>query len=321
MLGPDERMGRGAGRQAARQATHATQQLEPVGDPHAHLPILAGAEHGAGQGVGEADEPGGEQAGGLAVDRGRRPGLLDPATVHQGDPVGDDHRLLLVMGDIDGGDAQPLLQLPQLEPHVLAKLGVEVAQRLVEQQHARLERHGAGQRDPLLLAAAELVDAAVAQLRQVHEVQRAAHARRDVGAGHGLQLQAEGDVLGDGHVRPDRVGLEHHAHATLLGRDGAAGAADDRAVHQDAPAGHVLKPGDAAQRRGLAAAARTQQHKELAFGDHQVNRVHGRGAAVGLAHAVQGDAAHAGVTPWCPGRTRGPGGRGTPTAPRTRRRP
>ena len=48
------------------------------------------------------------------------------------------------------------LQREQLVAHLHAQLRVEVRQRLVEQQHLRLDREGARERDALLLAAGEL---------------------------------------------------------------------------------------------------------------------------------------------------------------------
>ena len=66
-------------------------------------------------------------------------------------------RLLLVVGDEDQGDAELLLQLLQLELHLLAQLAVERAERLVAQAAPRGSiTMRAGQRDALLLAAGEL---------------------------------------------------------------------------------------------------------------------------------------------------------------------
>ena len=47
----------------------------------------------------------------------------------------------------------------ELDLHLLAQLQVERAERLVEQQHARLEHERTRERDALLLAARELVRA------------------------------------------------------------------------------------------------------------------------------------------------------------------
>jgi hypothetical protein len=61
--------------------------------------------------------------------------------------------------------AQPAAQL-------LAHLGVERAERLVEQQHARLDRQSAGQRDALPLAARQLVRIAVAQPVELNQLEQ-----------------------------------------------------------------------------------------------------------------------------------------------------
>ena len=49
--------------------------------------------------------------------------------------VGKRHRLFLVVGDMDEGRADALLDRLQLILHLPAELEVERAQRLVEQQH------------------------------------------------------------------------------------------------------------------------------------------------------------------------------------------
>ena len=82
---------------------------------------------------------------------------LHDAAVHEHrHAVGERHRLFLVVRDVDRGDAERALQLLQLEARFEAQLGVEVGQRLVEQEEARLAHDGARQRDALLLAAREL---------------------------------------------------------------------------------------------------------------------------------------------------------------------
>ena len=65
------------------------------------------------------------------------------------------------------------LQPLELGAHAVAQLGVEVGQRLVEQQELRLHHQRARQREPLLLAAGELGGVAV---DQVIERDRAEHA-------------------------------------------------------------------------------------------------------------------------------------------------
>ena len=60
------------------------------------------------------------------------------------------------MGDVDDGHPEILLQRADLLAHRPAQTGIEVRERLVEQQDIRLEHQRARHRDPLLLAAGHL---------------------------------------------------------------------------------------------------------------------------------------------------------------------
>ena len=62
-------------------------------------------------------------------------------------------RLLLIVGDVNEGDADLALQRLELGLHLLAQLEVQGAERLVEQQHLGLVDQRPGERDPLALAA------------------------------------------------------------------------------------------------------------------------------------------------------------------------
>ena len=55
------------------------------------------------------------------------------------------------MGDIKGGDAQPFLKGPELVPHALPQLGVQVAERLVHQQDLGFPYDSAANRHTLPL--------------------------------------------------------------------------------------------------------------------------------------------------------------------------
>ena len=79
--------------------------------------------------------------------------------VHDRDAVAHRHRLDLVVGDVDGGRADLLLQPLDLAARLHAQLGVEVGERLVHQEHLRVAHERAAERDALLLAAGELARA------------------------------------------------------------------------------------------------------------------------------------------------------------------
>ncbi len=89
----------------------------------------------------------------LLVDLAGRADLLDPALVHHREAVGHGERLFLVVRHVDEGDPDLLLQGLQLDLERLPELGVERAERLVQQEHRRVEDQSPRERDPLLLAA------------------------------------------------------------------------------------------------------------------------------------------------------------------------
>jgi hypothetical protein len=119
-----------------------------------------------------AEEAHHEVAGRGVVQLVRRADLLDPAVVDHHDLVGDLERLLLVVRDEDGGDVHLVVQPAQPVAQLLAHLGVERAERLVEEQHGRLHREGARERHPLPLATRELRREPVRELAEVHQLQQ-----------------------------------------------------------------------------------------------------------------------------------------------------
>ena len=102
------------------------------------------------------DESRDKAIGRALVEVALRADLADFALGHHHQPVGDGQRLFLVMRHHDGGQPELALQLADLDAHLFAQLGVEVGQRLVEQQHVRPDRERAGERDALLLPAGQL---------------------------------------------------------------------------------------------------------------------------------------------------------------------
>ena len=103
-----------------------------------------------------ADEAGHEFVGRRVVELHRRADLLDLAGVEHDDLVGQRHRLDLVVGDVDHRRLQRAVQLGDLQPRVDAQRGVEVGQRLVEQEQFRLAHQRPADGDALALAAGQL---------------------------------------------------------------------------------------------------------------------------------------------------------------------
>jgi hypothetical protein len=82
--------------------------------------------------------------------------LLDAPAIHDHHRIRDCKRFLLIVGHEHRRDAELPLDGLELAAHVLAQIGIERGERLVEQQHVRLDHDGARQRDTLLLTAREL---------------------------------------------------------------------------------------------------------------------------------------------------------------------
>ncbi len=82
-----------------------------------------------------------------------------------------------------------------------------------------------------------------------------------------------------------RVALEDHRDVAVLGVD----VVDDAVTDGDGALAQLLEPGHQAQRRGLAAARRAEQHEQLAVGHVQRQVVDGGGVAEALGDAVEAD--------------------------------
>ena len=200
--------------------------------------------------------------------------LLDPAVVHDDDAIGELERLLLVVRDEHAGHVQLVVEPAQPAAQVLAHLRVERAERLVEQQHPRLDRERAGERHALALAARELVGIAGGEAAELHEVEQLAHPVADLAFRRPRRPrphpQPEGDVLEDRHVAEQRVVLEDEADVPALR---AAAWSRPRRRGSTAPCVGHLEAGDDAQQRRLAGAGRAEQRDQLAGRHGEVDAV------------------------------------------------
>ena len=199
--------------------------------------------------------------------------LLDPAAVHHRDPVRHRQRLLLVVRDVDEGR-------PGLD------FWIRLSSSCIS---LRSFRSSAPSGSSSSSAAGRLTSARASATRwrwppeswpgrrsprpsSRIEVEHLGDPRRcDLALCDALQLQPEADVLGNRHVREERVVLEDHVHVALRRRH----VRDVLALEQDPALCRVLEAGDHPQRRRLAAAARAEQREELAGGDLERDGIRG----------------------------------------------
>ena len=237
----------------------------PVHRPHdAHEPVVL------------PDELGDEGVLRLFVQHRRGGELLDRPIVEDRDAVRHGEGLALVVGDVDDGDPDALVDMLELVLHVLAELAVERPQRLVHQHEARLVDERPGHRHPLLLPARELSGTALLEAGELHHLQRLADLARDLRLSDLTALQGKREILLDRHVREERIVLEHHPDVAPVRRS----AFQRSARKLDVAVGHGLEPGEHEKGRGLARPGGTEQGEKLAVGDVQIQVPDDEGLAV-----------------------------------------
>ena len=261
---------------------------------HQHKPNPTGrrADHRHRQKIRRSHDVGHECIQRGAVDRLRRPLLADHTVAHHQDAVGQRQSLRLIMRHIDGGDVQLALQLADFRAGLVAQLGVQIGQRFIEQQHRRRMHDRPRHRHALLLPARQLLRRPVAERAQPDHGQGLGDPRFDLGVGAAADAQREGHVLEHRQMRPNGIGLEHHADIAVIGlhNDPGFGIEDHHVVDRNEPGFRRFQPRDAAQRRGLAAAGGTEQRHQLPLRDLEADAIDDGLVAVAFDQIADDDA-------------------------------
>lgn len=188
------------------------------------------------------------------------------------------------MRDIDKGDLQRLLHPLELDLHLLAQLEVERAERLVEEQDARMVDERARDRHALLLAARQLVDVAAVVAGEVHQVEHLPHAGLALVFRQLFELEAELHVLEHVEVRKERVPLEDGVDLALVGRQ----VVDSHAIKKNVTGLGCDETANRPERRGLATAGRPKQGNEFFVADVEI-----QSDEDGVAIKIDGDVSQA----------------------------
>ena len=99
----------------------------------------------------------------------------------------------------------------------------------------------------------------------------------DLLSGQLLQLEGEGHILTDVHVRIEGVVLEDHGHIPILGK----GLVDQAFSDEDLAFGDLFQSGDHPQGGRLAAAAGTDEDHEFPVQNSQRKSIYGHNLLVG----------------------------------------
>ena len=238
--------------------------------------------------LGRTDEARDKEVAGLRVKLLRRAHLLDLAAAQHDDPAGHGHGFDLIVGHVDHRGTQPVVERGKLGAHLHAQLCVEVRQRLVEEEELRLTHDGTADGHTLLLPAGQLARLALHQRLDLQDARRLRHAPGHFRFRHLEILQAESEVLGDGHMRVERVALEDHRQLAL----GRGQIVDDGAADGNRALGNILKPGNHAQQGGLAAARRADEHQKFPVHHVEIQPLDDAELAVALADVAKCQSSH-----------------------------
>ncbi|OQA43860.1 MAG: hypothetical protein BWY50_00717 [Spirochaetes bacterium ADurb.Bin315] len=220
--------------------------------------------------VGLSDEIRHEYRLRIAVDLERRPDLFDPTLVHDHDSIRHRQSLRLIVGDIEAGDAEILLNLANLGPHVDSQLRIKVGKGFIHQQEAWLHNDHPSQRDALLLSPAQLIGESMLGLLQPDKTERFPHFGFYLAILLPSRFQPICDVVIHAHMRKQRVGLEHEPDAPLVHRD----VSHILSFDGDPTACGQLESGDHPEGRGLPAPRRAQKRYQFALLDRKTYSIH-----------------------------------------------
>ena len=136
--------------------------------------------------------------------------------MHHRHTIGHGQSLELIVGHIERGHAEIHLQALQLAAHTRAKLGVQVCDRLVEQEHLWLTHDGAADSDTLFLPATEFLRAPVQKMVDFQKLGRLLYPFGDFLRADFGEFERVGDIVKHGLVRIKRIVLKHHGDISIL---------------------------------------------------------------------------------------------------------
>ncbi len=204
------------------------------------------------------------------------------------DLVGHGHGFDLVMRHIDRGRADALMHGLDLAAHLHAQLGVEVGERLVEEEDLRIAHQGSADGNTLALTAGELARVAIQQLLQSKNAGGLVYLRLRHGGIDLLELQGKAHILGDCHMRIECVVLKDHGDIAVTGRQ----VADLARADMDFAVAQLFEACDHAKQGGFAAAGWTDQHDEFSVTNIDIDTVDDIDRAEALLDILDIDGCH-----------------------------
>ena len=239
--------------------------------------------------LGSADKGSDEQVGGIFVENLGSCDLLDDTVLHADDTGTHGHSLDLVVGNVDKGGSELLMELGELGSHLSTELSVKVGERLVEEEDLGVTDDGTAESDTLLLTAGESLGLSVEQVSNVEDLSCFFDAALDLFLGSLVQLKAECHVLKYGHMRIKSVVLENHRDLSIL----RSYVVNELVADKEFTLGDLLKTCNHSKSSGLTATGRTYEYEKLLVLDFKIEvRNSGNAAGVLLIDVLKGYTCH-----------------------------
>jgi len=239
--------------------------------------------------LGRSDEACNEQVGGIVVEVLGGVNLLDETVLHNYDAGTHGHSFGLVVGYVDEGGLEALMELGDLSSHLNAQLSVEVGKRFVHKEDLGLTNDGATERNALSLTAGKSLGLTVEEMLDVEDAGSFLNALVDLGLGGLAELKTESHVIINSHVRIQGVVLENHGDVAILGRY----VVYELIADVEFAVGDLFKTRDHSQSGGFSAAGRTYENDKFLIFDVQAEIAYSSYAAgINLVNVFQSYACH-----------------------------
>ena len=236
-----------------------------------------------------ADESGYEQIGGIVIEVLGSVNLLDETVLHNYDAGTHGHSFGLVVGYVDEGGLQALMELGDLSSHLNAQLSVEVGKRFVHKEDLGLTNNGAAERNALSLTTGKSLGLTVEEMLDVEDAGSFLNALVDLGLGGLAELKTESHVIINSHVRIQSVVLEYHGDVAILGSN----IVYELIADVEFAVGNLFETCNHTQGGGLTTTGRTNENDKFLIFDVQAEITYSSNAAgIYLVDVFQSYACH-----------------------------
>ena len=202
--------------------------------------------------------------------------LFNLAIPQQDDPISESHCLNLIMGHINHGSAQFLVQALNLSAHFITQLRIKIAQGFVKQKQARIADNSATDGNALPLPPRECLRQALQKRRDTEHISGAVHTFVNFLRFKFAGAQTKCNIFKHIEIGVKRIILEYHGNVAVSW----ALPCNILVTNFNLACARFFKASNGAQQSGFAAARWANQHCEFSRWHFNVHAFHGVECAI-----------------------------------------